>query len=83
VTLKIGFRKPPVILKNVLKAGHECTPEKITNESDVKPGKFDAAFGTIFKISTFFQRSKQIFLFFFFLNKAGYKLKNRLRLYRK
>jgi hypothetical protein len=50
----------PVILKIVPKAGYECTLEESTNESKGKPvQKFDAAFGTTFKISKCFQRSKQ------------------------
>jgi hypothetical protein len=49
-----------VTLKIVQKAGYECTPEKLTNESKRKPEqKFDAAFGTTFRISKCFQRSKQ------------------------
>jgi hypothetical protein len=49
-----------VILKIIPKAGYECSLEKFTNGSKEKPEeKFDAAFGTIFRISKFYQRSKQ------------------------
>jgi hypothetical protein len=49
-----------VILKNVPRAGNECSLEKLNNESKEKPEeKFDAAFGTIFRIRKCFQRSKQ------------------------
>jgi hypothetical protein len=47
------FRKLPVILKIVPKAGHECTLEKINHESKGKPEqKFDAGFRNFFRIST-------------------------------
>jgi hypothetical protein len=56
-----------VILKIVLKAGHECAPE-----SDGKPGKFDAAFRTLFRINKrVFKEASRNFLFIFLLNKAG------------
>jgi hypothetical protein len=49
-----------VILKIVPKAVYKCTLEKLTNESKGKPEqKFDTAFGTTFRISKCFQRSKQ------------------------
>jgi hypothetical protein len=49
VTLKIG-----------LKARSECTLEKIDDEKEGKlEQKFDVAFGTIFRTSKGFQRSKQ------------------------
>jgi hypothetical protein len=49
-----------MILKIVPKPGYECTLEKFTNESKGKPEqKFDAAFGTTFRISKCFQRIKQ------------------------
>jgi hypothetical protein len=38
------FEKPPVILKIIPKADHECALEKSTNESEGKPEqKFDEA----------------------------------------
>jgi hypothetical protein len=51
-----------VILTIVPKDGYEWTLEKLksTNETEGNPEqKFDAAFGTIFRISKHFQRSKQ------------------------
>jgi hypothetical protein len=51
-----------VILKIVPKAGNECTLEKVhqLEQKKEKSGqKFDAAFGTIFRISKCFQRGKQ------------------------
>jgi hypothetical protein len=49
-------RKRTVILKSIPKAGHECTLEKSTNESEGKPEhKFDADFGTIFRMRKCFQ----------------------------
>jgi hypothetical protein len=44
-----------VILKIVPKAGYECT---LGSKGKPEP-KFDAAFGTIFRISKRFQRGKQ------------------------
>jgi hypothetical protein len=42
----------PEVLNIVSKAGHECSPEKSTNESEGKlEQKCDATFETIFKIS--------------------------------
>jgi len=53
------FRQPPVILKIDPKAGTNEQWRKSTNERQGKPEqKFDVAFGTVFRISIFFQRSK-------------------------
>ncbi len=78
--LKVGA-KPPVILKIVLEAGYECTLEESTNESKGKPEqKFDAAFGTTFKISKCFQRSKQKLQLDFSLELSRLKIKYHLRM---
>jgi len=70
------FRSPPVILKIVLKAGYECTLEKITNESKGKSEqKFNAAYGTICRISKCFQRSNQTLHFNFSLELVRLKFK--------
>jgi hypothetical protein len=56
------FHNPLVILKIGLKAGYERNVhwKKFTSESKEKPEhKFDAAFGTIFRISKCFQRIRQ------------------------
>jgi hypothetical protein len=48
-----------VILKIVPKTGYKYTLEKFTNESKGKPEqKFDAAFGTTFRISVFKEGNK-------------------------
>jgi hypothetical protein len=54
------FRNPPVIQEIFPKAGYECTLEKSTNKSKGKQEqKFNAANGTIFRISKWFQRRNQ------------------------
>jgi hypothetical protein len=59
-TLKL-FRKPPVILKIVRKAGHDFCRRKLTNESGRKTKhKFDEALRIFLKklVSFFHARSK-------------------------
>jgi hypothetical protein len=84
--LVLGFGEPPVTLKVIMEAacdpkivsnaGHKCTWYlhwgKSTKESQEKPTqKFDEPSGTIFRISEYFQRSKQKLHTYFLLNKAG------------
>jgi hypothetical protein len=57
------FRTAPVIFKIVPKAGYEFTLEKITNESKGKSEhNFNAAYGTICRISTVSVFKDEIFL---------------------
>ncbi len=65
---------PAVSLKDVPKAGYECTLEK-NQPMTVKERrninlKFDAAFETIFRISDCFQRSKQNLNIYFSLEQG-------------
>ncbi len=70
-TLKGVFRKPPVILKIVPKAGHACTyhgtgRKSTMTKSEGKPEqKFKVAFGTIFRSSNCLLRSKQKLYIYF------------------
>ncbi len=65
------FRNPPVILNIVPKAGHECILEKINQWERSKAGtKTWCRFGTIVRISKFFQRSKQKLCIFSTTRKA-------------
>jgi hypothetical protein len=58
VPLKV-VKKPACDSEIVPKAGYECAKEKLTNGSQGKPEqKFDAAFGTTFRISKCSKRSK-------------------------
>ncbi len=58
---------------------------KSTNDREGSRYKnYDAASGTIFRISKFFKEANRKFIYIFLLNKAsGYKLKKHLRMYRK
>jgi hypothetical protein len=54
-----------VILKIVPKADYECTLEKLTNENKGKPKqKFDAAFGTTFRIKVFSRKQAKLYIDF-------------------
>jgi hypothetical protein len=72
------FRNPPVNQKTVPKAGYECMNvhwKKSTNDIKGKPElKYDVAFETIFRISKWFQRSKQKFHINFFLELGRLKI---------
>jgi hypothetical protein len=58
------FRKSPVILTIVPKAGHECFLEQFTKERERKPEqKFDAAVGTIFRLVSVFKEASRNFIF--------------------
>jgi hypothetical protein len=62
------FRNPPVILKIVPNARYECAQKKTTIEIKGKPEqKFDAAYGTIFRISKCFQEAGKNFILIFLL----------------
>ncbi len=75
------FRKPPVFLKNVPKAGHECILEKMDQWEPRKAGtEIWCGLRNIFRISKCFQRSRNVILSFL-LNKTGLNCKDHLRMY--
>jgi hypothetical protein len=71
-----------VILKIVPKAGYECTLEKLAYESKGKPEqKMYAAFGTTFRISQSFQRSKEKLHIYFSLELSRLKIEKPICAY--
>ncbi len=93
-----AYRNPPVVRKyhtesglgheqlrgfflHPIRGGHRRKPAKDREGSKFR--NYDAASGTIFRISTCFQRSKERLHIYFLLNKAVKKFKNHLRMYRK
>jgi len=77
--------KPPVIHKLVPKNGYDMytRENRLIIENESRNRSSGAAFGTIFRISNYFQSSKQNFIFIFYCKKAALTIKNHLRIYRK